>query len=244
MFDIGFWEMAFIGVIALVVIGPERLPGAARTVGLWVGKGRRMLAEVQADVKKELDAQDLAQVRELKNELTSATQELSDIASVDSDPLGIQEAGEDLKQSMDELKAATRGEGTQPPAKNPSVSAKKTAKKKTTKKKTTKKKVAKKKAATKKTTKKKVSAGKTASKKASAKKAPEKKATSSARKTTKSKSARKKSPGNPSVTKTARKLKPKKAATAKPSRPVGTRAHRASTSARKTTKTGAGDSVQ
>ena len=239
MFDIGFWEMAFIGVIALVVIGPERLPGAARTVGLWVGKGRRMLAEVQADVKKEIDAQDLAQVKELKNELTSATRELSDIASVDNDPLGIQEAGEGLKQSMDELKASAKGEGTQPPAKNPSVSAKKTAKKKTTK-----KKVAKKKAATKKTTKKKVSARKTASKKASAKKAPGKKATPSARKTTKRKSVRKKAPGNPSATKTARKLKPKKVAARKPSRPVGTRAHRASTSARKTAKSGAGDPVQ
>jgi sec-independent protein translocase protein TatB len=44
MFDIGFWEMAFIGVIALVVIGPERLPGVARTAGLWVGKARRMPA--------------------------------------------------------------------------------------------------------------------------------------------------------------------------------------------------------
>ena len=224
MFDIGFWEMAFIGVIALVVIGPERLPGAARTVGLWVGKGRRMLAEVQADVKKEIDAQDLAQVKELKNELTSATRELSDIASVDNDPLGIQEAGEGLKQSMDELKASAKGEGAKPPAKNPSVSAKKTAKKKTTK-----KKVAKKKAATKKTTK---------------KKAPGKKATPPARKTTKRKSVRKKAPGNPSATKTARKLKPKKVATKKPSRPVGTRAHRASTSARKTAKSGAGDPVQ
>ena len=239
MFDIGFWEMAFIGVIALVVIGPERLPGAARTVGLWVGKGRRMLAEVQADVKKEIDAQDLAQVRELKNELTSATQELSDIASVDNDPLGIQEAGEGLKQSMDELKASAKGEGAKPPTKNPSVSAKKTAKKKTTK-----KKAAKKKAATKKTAKKKVSAGKTASKKASMKKAPGKKATPPARKTTKRKSVRKKAPGNPSATKTARKLKPKKVATRKPSRPVGTRAHRASTSARKTAKSGAGDPVQ
>ncbi len=244
MFDIGFWEMAFIGVIALVVIGPERLPGAARTVGLWVGKGRRMLAEVQADVKKQMDAEDFAQVRELKNELTSTTQELSDIASVDNDPLGIQEAGEGLKQSMDELKAATRGEGAKPPAKNPSVSAKKTAKKKATKKKAAKKKTTKKKVTKKKVAKKKVSARKTASKKASAKKAPGKKATSSARKTTKSRSVRKKTPGNPSATKTARKLKPKKVATRKPSQLVGTRAHRASTSARKTTKPGAGDTVQ
>ncbi len=238
MFDIGFWEMAFIGVIALVVIGPERLPGAARTVGLWVGKGRRMLAEIQADVKKEIDAQDLAQVKELKNELTSATRELSDIASVDNDPLGIQEAGEGLKQSMDEIKAEAMGKGTQPSVGNPSASAEKAAKKKVTKKKAAKKKVAKKKAAKKKVAKKKVTTKKAATKKAAKKKvakkkAPAKKATSSVRDASKRKAARKKSPGNPSATKTARKLKSKKASTRKTSQP-----------ARKTAKPGAGDQAK
>ena len=40
MFDIGFWELAMLGVIALLVIGPERLPKAARVAGLWFGKIR------------------------------------------------------------------------------------------------------------------------------------------------------------------------------------------------------------
>ena len=196
MFDIGFWEMAFIGVIALVVIGPERLPGAARNVGLWVGKGRRMLAEIQADVKKEIDAQDLAQVKELKNELTSATRELSDIASVDSDPLGIREAGEGLKESMEEIGVAGKGSRTKPPVNPSPASAKKAAKKKAAKKKTTKKKTAKK---------------KTAKRKVSGKKAVSPARKTAAKKTAKRKAPGKKSPGSPSATGTARKSAPKKA---------------------------------
>jgi len=43
MFDVGFWELALIGVVALIIVGPERLPGVVRTAGRWVGKGRRIL---------------------------------------------------------------------------------------------------------------------------------------------------------------------------------------------------------
>lgn len=75
MFDVGFWEMAFIGVIALVVIGPERLPGVARNVGLWVGKGRRMLNEVMSDVKKEMREYDIEQVKDLRDDLKVAGNE-------------------------------------------------------------------------------------------------------------------------------------------------------------------------
>ena len=52
MFDIGFWEMTLIGVIALMVIGPERLPGLVRTVGLWVGRIRRYVAQVRDDIAR------------------------------------------------------------------------------------------------------------------------------------------------------------------------------------------------
>ena len=54
MFDIGFWELAVIGVVALLVIGPEKLPAVARTVGFWIGKGRRFVATVQNDFQREL----------------------------------------------------------------------------------------------------------------------------------------------------------------------------------------------
>ena len=54
MFDIGFMEMALIGVVALVVIGPERLPGVARSVGKWMGSARRFVSSVQADINLEV----------------------------------------------------------------------------------------------------------------------------------------------------------------------------------------------
>ncbi|MEZ5578150.1 MAG: Sec-independent protein translocase protein TatB [Candidatus Competibacteraceae bacterium] len=59
MFEIGFWELALIGVVAMIVVGPERLPGLARTAGLWLGKARRMLADVKAEVDRELQLEEL-----------------------------------------------------------------------------------------------------------------------------------------------------------------------------------------
>ena len=47
MFDMGFWEVVLIFVILLIVVGPERLPKLARTVGLWVGKARTMVSSVR-----------------------------------------------------------------------------------------------------------------------------------------------------------------------------------------------------
>ncbi len=61
MFDIGFWELAIIGLVALVVIGPERLPGVARTVGRWVGGGRRMISALKEDIEKEIEIEELKQ---------------------------------------------------------------------------------------------------------------------------------------------------------------------------------------
>jgi len=62
MFDIGFWELVLVAVVALVVIGPERLPKAARVAGLWVGRARRTLASVKAEIDRELKAQELQEI--------------------------------------------------------------------------------------------------------------------------------------------------------------------------------------
>ncbi|NOX76259.1 MAG: twin-arginine translocase subunit TatB [Gammaproteobacteria bacterium] len=58
MFDIGFWELSLIGVVALLVIGPERLPGVARSVGQWVGTAKRFVHSVQTDINAEVDKAD------------------------------------------------------------------------------------------------------------------------------------------------------------------------------------------
>ena len=55
MFDIGFWEIFLIGILALLVIGPERLPGAARSAGYWIGRARRYVEGVKNDVESEFD---------------------------------------------------------------------------------------------------------------------------------------------------------------------------------------------
>jgi sec-independent protein translocase protein TatB len=59
MFDIGFWEICLIAVVALLVFGPEKLPGAARTAGLWVGRARRFIGTVKQDIDKELHLQEM-----------------------------------------------------------------------------------------------------------------------------------------------------------------------------------------
>lgn len=56
MFDIGFWELLLIGLVALLVIGPERLPGAARTLGLWVRRARALVNLVRDEVERQADS--------------------------------------------------------------------------------------------------------------------------------------------------------------------------------------------
>lgn len=62
MFDVGFWELSLIALVALLVIGPERLPKVARIAGLWIGRGRRMIGSVKADIEREIKAEELKEV--------------------------------------------------------------------------------------------------------------------------------------------------------------------------------------
>ena len=62
MFDMGFTEMMLIGIVALIVIGPERLPGVARTAGKYFGRLKRFMTSVKADVEQELRADELRQI--------------------------------------------------------------------------------------------------------------------------------------------------------------------------------------
>lgn len=66
MFDVGFSELLLIGLVALLVLGPERLPGAARTAGLWIGRLKSGFQAIKADVEREIGADEIR--RELHNE--------------------------------------------------------------------------------------------------------------------------------------------------------------------------------
>ena len=73
MFDVAFSEIVLIAVVALVVIGPERLPKVARTLGHMFGRLQRYVNEVKADISREME---LDELRKLKNEVQTAAQNL------------------------------------------------------------------------------------------------------------------------------------------------------------------------
>ena len=72
MFDVGFSEIVLIAVVALIVIGPERLPKAARTMGLLFGRLQRYVGDVKADISREME---LDELRKLQKEVQGAAQE-------------------------------------------------------------------------------------------------------------------------------------------------------------------------
>jgi sec-independent protein translocase protein TatB len=64
MFDIGFSELLVIGVVALIVIGPEKLPRVARTVGHLAGRLQRYVSDVKADINREIELDELRKMRD------------------------------------------------------------------------------------------------------------------------------------------------------------------------------------
>lgn len=69
MFDFGFSELFVIGLIALVVLGPERLPRVAKQAGQWMGKLQRYVADVKSDINRQMELEEL---RNLQKEVTDA----------------------------------------------------------------------------------------------------------------------------------------------------------------------------
>ncbi len=55
MLDIGFWEFALIGIVALVVVGPERFPGMARTAGQLIGRAKRAMRELKYELERDIE---------------------------------------------------------------------------------------------------------------------------------------------------------------------------------------------
>ncbi|MHA7833367.1 MAG: Sec-independent protein translocase protein TatB [Algiphilus sp.] len=86
MFDLGFWELLFVGVIALVVLGPERLPVAARTVGRWVGQARSYARSLSNELDREVHIKEIRQQvqsaeTEIRSGFQSADQEVRALAT-------------------------------------------------------------------------------------------------------------------------------------------------------------------
>ncbi|HTT07520.1 MAG TPA: Sec-independent protein translocase protein TatB [Gammaproteobacteria bacterium] len=64
MFGVGFWELIVIAAVALIVFGPDKLPGLARTVGFWAGRARRQLAEFRRQVEREMAFGEMQRLQE------------------------------------------------------------------------------------------------------------------------------------------------------------------------------------
>jgi sec-independent protein translocase protein TatB len=87
MFDIGFSEMLIVAVVALVVLGPDRLPRVARQAGQWMGKLQRYVRDVKSDISRQMELEEL---RRLQSEVKDAASDLetsfkSTVAEAQSD---------------------------------------------------------------------------------------------------------------------------------------------------------------
>jgi sec-independent protein translocase protein TatB len=95
MFDIGFSELLVIGVVALIVIGPQKLPRVARTAGILLGRLQRYVADVKADINREIELEEL---RKMRDSMQSAASEMQ--STVDHE----------LAKTADDLNKAVEGE--------------------------------------------------------------------------------------------------------------------------------------
>jgi sec-independent protein translocase protein TatB len=101
LLDIGFSELVVIGVVALVVIGPERLPRVARTAGHLLGRFQRYVSEVKADINREIELADLKKIRSEVEEAARSVEQ-----TVKSE---MQQAEEQFKSAEAELNQAGEG---------------------------------------------------------------------------------------------------------------------------------------
>lgn len=94
-----FWELSLIGVIALLVLGPDRLPQAARTAGLWLGKIRRGFASIKDEISRELE------IEEMRKQLAEHEQLIRDQAMGSDLEQASKEATETLSKIRDVVNA-------------------------------------------------------------------------------------------------------------------------------------------
>jgi len=108
MFDIGFSEMLVIGLVALIVIGPERLPRVARTLGNLAGRLQRYVADVKADINREVE---LDELRKMKDSVQQAASGIE--SSVQNEINSVQS---ELKSAENDLNAAAASAAADPAA--------------------------------------------------------------------------------------------------------------------------------
>jgi sec-independent protein translocase protein TatB len=116
MFDIGFSEIVVIAVVALIVIGPERLPKVARTLGHMFGRLQRYVSEVKADISREME---LDELRKLQAQVQSAARDIEQ--SVSSAARDVESGVRSVESELNQAGAAPPK--NEPPAQPPSSEA-------------------------------------------------------------------------------------------------------------------------
>jgi sec-independent protein translocase protein TatB len=111
VFDIGFWEIAIVGVIALLVIGPERLPSVAQQAGMWVGRVRRYVSHVKQDIEREINADEMRKLLENPEGLEDIRDVARETASV------LDDTRKELKSVANDVQVnTTENEATHEPS--------------------------------------------------------------------------------------------------------------------------------
>lgn len=121
MFGISFSELLLVGLVALLVLGPERLPGAARTAGLWIGRLKRSFNSIKNEIEREIGADEIR--RQLHNEhILSLEQEARKILNPEADTKPEPKPAEAERPTVPEHNPA-QGELALPPVTNPPPAA-------------------------------------------------------------------------------------------------------------------------
>jgi sec-independent protein translocase protein TatB len=104
MIDFGFDKIALIGAVALIVIGPERLPRVARTVGHLMGKAQRYVADVKAEVNRSIELEEL---KKMKTQFEDAARDVGQSVSNE-----VRQAESEMNQAWTELSGSASGSST------------------------------------------------------------------------------------------------------------------------------------
>jgi sec-independent protein translocase protein TatB len=104
MFDIGFSELVMIGLVSLIVIGPERLPKVARIAGYWIGKSRSMIASVKAEIHQEFQQEELRQLLKEQMDLQELHAVINETTNAtDAIKVSLIESFEDVKEETSQV---------------------------------------------------------------------------------------------------------------------------------------------
>ena len=114
MFDIGFSELTLIAVVALIVLGPDRLPKAARTMGHLFGRLQRYVNDVKADISREME---LDELKKLQQQVQGAAREIE--TSMTSAVRDFETGARAVEKELSDVGAAAAGAATLPPLTEP-----------------------------------------------------------------------------------------------------------------------------